>query len=199
MYLTKTLNHCDKQNKLECNKCHSYIYRSGPWTVHSKVNDVVFRILPDPSWQRKNPEVVSIDRLKIYHENEDDPRQSHPPPRSLDLSLKDDEFCETLEAEEGEEDAAVGEVPMDFEEGAGQPGPAGGPEPMAEVGQPEGDQTVEEVPVDQIGPGPPGTEPPQNLPLPDNQLTAQARKAQQLAQEAERAFGTLPQGRRRQK
>lgn len=161
-----------------------YVYWSGPWTIQSKVNDVVFRILPDPSWQRKGPEVVSIDRLKKYHENEADPNKSHPPPINLDLSLKHDEFCETLEPEGDDEEPVV---PMEVEEAqAGAlPAEARPAEPVPVPVLPPEDQ----VPPETQLPAPAKAEP----------LSAQERKAQQLALEAETAFGPLPEGRRQRR
>ena len=69
---------------------------TGPWVVaNDRINDVMVRITPDPSWvdrgnrRVKNSMVVSVDRLKSYH---------HGPPipatKDHDLCMEGDEFAE---------------------------------------------------------------------------------------------------------
>ena len=82
-------------------------YWTGPWTISKIVNDLMFQIEPNPTWQRKAAEVVSIDRLKKYYEDEGD-TESHmkPPDADADLSMPGDEFAENINEDEDDVDVA---------------------------------------------------------------------------------------------
>ena len=126
---------------------------------------------------------MSIDRLKLYHESEVGEELVRPPPANLDVGMRDDEFCEVIPPEGGENEED-GEIPM---EGL-QEGPAEAPgEPVpAPLDAPRNE-------VEMVVAPPPAMEETAEAPV----VPAQVRKARQLAAEAEGFYGTLPQGRRR--
>ena len=154
-----------------------WTYWTGPWWVQKAHNSVTYTILPDPSWIRKKPETVSIDRLKRYYESERGGKMQ-PPPADADLRMVGDEFGETIPHEAEDTEFTTGpevEHPQR--------------EPVA--GNPPGEPQPEEVPAPPpaeplpvAGPAKPG---PRNL----------AKRAQRLTDEAERVYGTLPDKRRR--
>ena len=53
-----------------CKKAPPFIkgdnYWTGPWTLDKQIKDVVVKILPDVTWVCKQPEIVTIDRLKKF-------------------------------------------------------------------------------------------------------------------------------------
>ena len=75
---------------------------SGPWTIKTKVNEVVYEISPHPSWSHRKTQVVTVDRLKAYqcpHDEADadsDESDTHPPGINDDLSFPGDEFLENI-------------------------------------------------------------------------------------------------------
>ena len=71
-------------------------YWTGPWTISKQLNDLMFEIKPDSSWLRKNPETVSIDRLKPFFADELDKRLHCPPSATADLTMAGDEYAEHL-------------------------------------------------------------------------------------------------------
>lgn len=78
---------------------------TGPWTIHRRVNELVYQLQPHPSWTRKGQEVVSIDRLKPYHAPiDEDVRHGQPPPADADLSLLGDESAEHLDHDDSVEE-----------------------------------------------------------------------------------------------
>ena len=74
-------------------------YWSGPWLITDKVNDLTYVISPHAEMGTLLPEkIVSIDRLKIYRDEEPPPRLGRPvvpPPVGDDDS--DDEYAEVVE------------------------------------------------------------------------------------------------------
>ena len=77
-------------------------YWSGPWTVTSKINDVMYRLQSDPAWEQQSSQAVSIDRLKPYGA----PRGqgaatstavSVPPDPDADLAMQGDEHAEAVD------------------------------------------------------------------------------------------------------
>lgn len=80
-------------------------YWTGPWTIHSRVNEVMYRLAPDATWVRRGQEVVSVDRLKPYYEAEGDQQQiAQPPPVDADLAMDGDEHAEHVEIDDREDD-----------------------------------------------------------------------------------------------
>jgi hypothetical protein len=72
-------------------------YHTGPWIIAKRVNELMYKINPDPTWLRKSPEVVSIDRLRrFYSEELSDPSLTQPPAEDADLSMDGDEYAEFL-------------------------------------------------------------------------------------------------------
>ena len=72
-------------------------YWTGPWTVLKQINDVTYAIGPDPTWTRKDTQLVSIDRLKIYKPEIEDPeRPGIQPPTNVDLGMPFDEAAENI-------------------------------------------------------------------------------------------------------
>ena len=74
---------------------------TGPWVVLSKVNEVVYKIGPNPNWSHKQTHVVTADRLKKYEAPEgegtgDDVESTYPPGMNDDLSFPTDEFLENV-------------------------------------------------------------------------------------------------------
>ncbi len=67
---------------------------TGPWRILEEVNQVTYRIQPDPSWQGQKEQVVSIDRLKPYHAQQDSAVQNVPPQREHDVAMQTDFFAE---------------------------------------------------------------------------------------------------------
>ena len=43
------------------------IFWSGPWKVVCMINPLVYEIAPRTSWLRRNNQVITIDRMKIYN------------------------------------------------------------------------------------------------------------------------------------
>jgi len=65
----------------------------------------MYRIAPDPSWIRKKDEVVSVDRLKIFYDDEvTDVSKHQPPAEDADLSMTGDEYAETVHIQDSDED-----------------------------------------------------------------------------------------------
>ncbi len=76
------------------------LHWTGPWTILEKINPVLFRIQPHPSWNfPRSSLVVSVDRLVLYNP----PRQlgkpllNLPPPLGADLALPGDDFAEYIQ------------------------------------------------------------------------------------------------------
>lgn len=70
-------------------------YWTGPWTISKRINDLMYQIEPDPTWLRKQSEVVSVDRLKTFYATEiTSQSQVQPPPVDADLTMLGDEFAE---------------------------------------------------------------------------------------------------------
>ena len=67
---------------------------SGPWSVASKINPVVYKIVPSCNWLRKKPEIVGVDRLRPYYESE---QVEIPPPIDLVIENPLDDTTENLE------------------------------------------------------------------------------------------------------
>ena len=167
-----------------------YPYWSGPWIIDKAVNDVVYRILPDPSWERKQAECVSIDRLKPYFEQEYGGENfMRPPSKDADLSMPGDEFAETLPPDEENEEELV-------TEGEGVQVPAEPLRPDAvppQLVQPEPEPIRPDEPVD-IAREQAQEQPPPNLPQPVMDTpggTRAQKRAQRLAEEAELVYGKV--------
>ena len=77
------------------------VFWSGPWKVVRMINPLVYEIAPRTSWLRRNNQVVTIDRMKIYNpENvseEEIDRLSKEPPPEADLTCAGDEFLERFQ------------------------------------------------------------------------------------------------------
>ena len=69
-------------------------YWSGPWEIQKQINEIVYELLPHPSWVHKTPVMVTVDRLKAFHASELQPGATRPPESGADLSLQGDEFAE---------------------------------------------------------------------------------------------------------
>ena len=67
---------------------------TGPWRILEEVNQVTYRIQPDPSWRDQKEQVVSIDRLKPYHAQQDGAIQNVPPQKEHDVTMQTDFFAE---------------------------------------------------------------------------------------------------------
>ena len=69
-------------------------YWSGPWVVCAQpVNDVMVRIVPDPSWKIGDSKVVSIDRLKLFVTR----KRPYPAYDEYhDIDMEGDEFAEHI-------------------------------------------------------------------------------------------------------
>ena len=77
------------------------VFWSGPWKVVRMINPLVYEIAPRTSWLRRNNQVVTIDRMKIYNaetesEEEIDRLSKEPPPKA-DLTCAGDEFLERFQ------------------------------------------------------------------------------------------------------
>ncbi len=74
---------------------------TGPWTIVARLNELMYRIAPDPTWRpRPNVQAVSVDRLKLYKP----PRgESRPPADEDDLPMDGDEFAVNL-PDQGEDE-----------------------------------------------------------------------------------------------
>ena len=167
-------------------------YYTGPWIVDKAVNPVVYRILPDPRWERKHAECVTIDRMKPYYEAElEGQEKMQPPPVNADLSMTGNEFAETLYAEDPEFEE--GTIDNDILEQV----PAPGPEPV--VDRPHPDVKPPEIPNND--PAVAVTEPPGPLvdPVTPAMTPSRRSRARRLAEEAEAAYGPLPTGKRSRK
>lgn len=126
-------------------------YWTGPWTIVEQINDVLYKIDPDPTWNyHRGPEVVGIDRLKAYHPER--PIQQ-PPEQNDDLGMPDDEFAVDINLQGGGGGGGGGAgLPPPPPGGGGGPGPGPGPGP----GAPQGPQpTPPQTPPG--GPSPPGS------------------------------------------
>jgi len=81
----------------------------------------MYRIAPDPSWVRKKDEVVSVDRLKLFYDDEvTDISKHQPPAEDADLSMTGDEYAETVPVQDSDEDTDDTNI---------QPQPARAPSP----------------------------------------------------------------------
>ena len=163
-----------------------FTYWTGPWIVKRADNEVTYTILPDPSWQRKKPETVSIDRLKPYYMSERGTRMTPPDP-DVDLRMVGDEFGEVIPATEEDDLEFVlpdrNNLPII-------------PEEDELIHEPQA-PPVEPPPVE-----PPPAEPPPlvNPPPagnPAGPATPGHRRAQRLLDEAQQVYGNLPEKRRR--
>ena len=67
---------------------------SGPWKVTKKLNEVTYRISPTPGLRHTRHEIVSIDRLRKYYEDESD--LVIPPISDVDLSQEGDFSVEDI-------------------------------------------------------------------------------------------------------
>jgi len=80
-------------------------YWTGPWTIVKRINELMYRIAPDPTWLRKKDEVVSVDRLKLFHDDEiSDITKYQPPPEDADLSMTGDEHAEQVLTHQSDDD-----------------------------------------------------------------------------------------------
>jgi transposase InsO family protein len=66
-------------------------YWTGPWTVKTKINEVMVTLLPSPEWTYVHQPTVAIDRLKLYY----GPQQC-PPEHGADMDMEGDEFAEMI-------------------------------------------------------------------------------------------------------
>ena len=131
-------------------------YWTGPWTVVERVNNVMYRIRPDPSWMRKKEEVVAVDRLKRCYENEGDPHQQHPPDEQADLSMAGDEFAEFIDEPDEQEPGGGG--------GGGGGGVLGAPDVQPPPPQPPPDGPPPQPPPPEAPPAPPPPRRPRETP-----------------------------------
>ncbi len=83
-------------------------YWTGPWTITACISDAVYKIAPDPTWQRKGQEIVSIDRLKPFYQQEN---YQNPPPVHANLSMKGDESAEAVTDKYAMEFPEMGPLP----------------------------------------------------------------------------------------
>ena len=67
---------------------------TGPWRILECVNQVTYRIQPDPSWSGQKEQVVSVDRLKPYHAQQEGAAHNVPPQKEHDVSMATDFFAE---------------------------------------------------------------------------------------------------------
>ena len=80
-------------------------YWTGPWTIQRRANALMYEIRPHTTWQRKANEVVSVDRLKLYYEQEEGADgTTAPPPVDADLRMRGDEHAEFLMTTDQEDD-----------------------------------------------------------------------------------------------
>ena len=96
-------------------------YWTGPWTITRRVNDLMYELRPDSAWTRKSPEIVSIDRLKLFFPSEDSPATHQPPPADADLTMPGDDHAELIDSQSDDDDPTAGAA---VELPAGPPGPA---------------------------------------------------------------------------
>lgn len=82
-------------------------YWTGPWTIDHHINPVVVAINPDPAWQRKKSEVVSIDRLKLFFPQEN---ISNPPAFDQVLDRPGDEAAEYITQCVNDDDDDAGDL-----------------------------------------------------------------------------------------
>ena len=145
-------------------------YWTGPWTISKLINDVVVKLEPHGTWFTRRAQVVSVDRIKIYREQEVD-RQGNqlnlPPPVDVDLQMRGNEAAESLPFPDEDSDDDNEEVPVPP------------PQPQAEGVIIEPEQAIPEEPA-ALAP-----------------RKAGKRKAERLREEAEQHFGNLPQRRLR--
>ena len=143
-------------------------YWTGPWSVEKCINEVVYKLRPCSTWFTKRSQVVSIDRMKVYHQQEVD-RQGNqlnlPPAVDADLQMPGDECCESLSTHEDDSDGEADQ-------------------PDRQPDQIRNDNEQELPPAPPIEPQPAL---PQNPEIPQ-QAAGQAR-AERLRAEAERLFG----------
>jgi hypothetical protein len=84
-------------------------YWTGPWTILKQINELMYEITPETDWRRKTNEIVSIDRLKRFYEEElGEGQKRQPPSEDADLSMAGDEFAENPMEDEDEGGAGAG-------------------------------------------------------------------------------------------
>ena len=89
-------------------------YWTGPWQIDQKVNEVVYRLAPHPSWSNCKSPYVGVDRLLPYRPTpEDDTDVGVAPPTDMDFAMTGDEFAENIQIDADNTDSyePVGEPP----------------------------------------------------------------------------------------
>lgn len=120
-------------------------YWTGPWTILRAVNELMYEIMPDPTWvAQKGPLVVSIDRLKLYQAEEGD-APNQPPEDGDDLLMEGDEFAEGVQLPQPPAGGGGGAM--------GGPGPPPDPDDNPDAGEGLG---ADDPPSDHDEDGPPG-------------------------------------------
>ncbi len=153
--------------KGEKKKFHTYW--TGPWTVHEKINDVVYRLAPHEAWKRRGQEVVSVDRLKRYYGIDEDQQEAtvSPPDPEADLRMVGDEHAENIDNWEDWDEPEV-EEPLVTVGDHGNDDDDGGPPPPQPQPQPPQPQLPPPVPPRPRAPSPQPMEqqPPEPPPRP---------------------------------
>ncbi len=134
-------------------------YWTGPWTITTCISEAVYKIAPDPTWQRKGQEVVSVDRLKPFYQQE---QYQNPPPVGADLSMRGDEAAEYIQDEYANSFPEMGPLPdppppapilEEDDDDNDDDNDQNGPPPYA-------DQGAAALPLPQLSPRPPPLTPP---------------------------------------
>ena len=86
-------------------------YWTGPWTVAETINDLMVRLLPESTWQRKAQLEVSVDRLKPYLELDGQVDANIQPDPTADLSMPGDESAEFFTQQNADADEEMHEDP----------------------------------------------------------------------------------------
>ncbi len=106
---------------------------TGPWTIIQRMNQVVYKIRPDVSWKTKKDQLVSVDRLKPYHAQQEEARANRPPGPEHDLAMNNDPFAErplppdVTAAEEEEDDPPPPDPPDSDSDDDDAPDPGAAP------------------------------------------------------------------------
>ena len=87
-------------------------YWTGPWQIAEKHNEVVYRLMPHPSWPNRRSPWVGVDRLLPYKcRTENEAEAGIPPDPETDFAMVGDEFAENVYAHDPEESFPLQEEP----------------------------------------------------------------------------------------